>query len=175
MNRLVFAILVPTLVLTAACLFSRPAGVSRIRGGSTAGDALGVVNVLTLELPAGELVIAVKYPRPIDTEWYPGFGHSGNGEDVTHWEEIYKVRYQVESQYQELVVHWEYSSRNRKLSCGGQEFDLPPGKLAILSYDAALQPQCELREHTAENIADLRRQFIPPAVQDFPTTPLSDG
>jgi len=155
------------LVTTQAC----NAQARRIRGGSTVGNAAGQLSVLTLESPDGEVVVAVKYPKPIDTTWYPGYGSSGNGDDAAQWEDVSKVRFKEGDTFVELIVGWKYSSRTRKLTFGGKEFDLPPGKLAVLSYDNDRKPLCELLDDTPANMKGLRSQFENKYKEAIPTTP----
>ncbi len=158
------------LLTTPGCFASRPPGVSRIRGGMEDYYPKGRLTTLKLERPDGQVVVAVRFPKPIDESWYPGFGHSGNGDDITHWEDIYKVRFQGGDDSDVLTIAWEYSSRTRKLLFGGKQFDLPDGKLAILGYDKEMKPSCELRDHSKEVVEQLRKELGAKHVDALPTT-----
>jgi hypothetical protein len=126
----------------------RPPGFSQIHGARDEYYPKGRLTTLRSASPDGQIVVAVKLPKPIDESWLPGFGHSGNGDDVTHWEEIYKVRFQGGRNADVLTIAWEYSSRTRKILFAGKQFDLPDGKLAILGYSKDMKPICEIRENS---------------------------
>ena len=145
--------------LTAqAC--SRPPSVSRIRGATEHYYPHGHLTTLRLESPDGQVVVAVRFPKPIDQSWLPGFGHSGNGDDVTHWEEIYKVRFRGGKDADVLTIAWEYSSRTRKILFAGKNFDLPEGKLAILGYSKDMRPTCEIRDDSRAVVEKLREELV---------------
>lgn len=148
----------------------------RIRGGSNSGNGLGDVSILTLESPEEQVVVVVKYPKPVDTSWWPGYGHSGNGgDDVTNWERLYKKRYKEQNEFVELTIHWKYSIRTRKLCFADKEFDFPQGKLAILSYDGNQKPLCELLESNPENIQRVKKQFSSTRTENsIPSAPAPD-
>ena len=134
--------------------------------------AIGRVSTLRLYNPDGEVVVVVLFPKPIDESWHPGFGHSGNKDDVTHWEDVDIVRFQGDSETGTLTVKWEYSSRSQKLRIGDTECDLPRGKVAVISFGDDLKPECSVRDGLPEVIEVERQKRSQEIKQAQPARPL---
>jgi hypothetical protein len=148
------------LIAAHGCLFAVGANdAPQIYGGSEEYYSEGRLSILQQANPNARIVVAVKFPKAIDQSWTPDFGHSGNGDDSTHWEDIYKVRFENREDAKALEIAWEYSTRSRKLRFAGKEFDSPVGKIAVLGYDKGMKPTCELREDSSEVIKKLRNEL----------------
>jgi hypothetical protein len=130
-RRLAYVCILVSLLSTPACT----SGVSRIRGGTGNYYSRGNLTTLQLESPDGQITVAVRFPKEVDNSFEPGFGHSGNGDDVTNWDEVYKVRFQGNEEHSVLTVAWGYSSRTRKLRFANGEYEFPLGRIAVLGFD----------------------------------------
>ena len=171
MQRTIASLVALGFLTASGCLTGRPPGVSRIRGSSGERYSIGRVSTLRLENPDGKVVVVVLYPRPVDESWHPVFGHSGNRDDVTHWEELYKVRLNGDSEPEILTVRWEYSTRTQKLRTGDASCDLPAGKVAVITFDENFEPSCNVREDLPEAI-EIEKQLRDREVEESqPTRP----
>ncbi len=147
-----------TFLATSGCSSAWSYDDTSIHGGSTDHLPRGCLSVLEQEDPVGQVVVIVKFPKPIDVGWLTGFGHSGNGDDSTTWEELSKVRFESDHK-QVLTVKWQYSTKTRKIKFGEKEFDLPKGKVAVLGYDIESKPTFELRDNSLKVLEALRKEL----------------
>ena len=157
-----------TLLAASGCL---PTGVPSIRGGTS--EPLGIGRLATLQLvnPDGKVTVVVLYPAPIDPSWYPTFGQSGNGGDISKWQAIFPIAYQGVSGTETITVQWEYSARTQKLRIGDAQVDLPKGKVGVISFDDKMKPSCEVLDklpkavELAKQKADREATEVEPTVE----------
>ena len=134
--------------------------------------SIGRMTTLHLESPDGQVVVVVLYPRPVDESWHPGFGHSGNGDDVTNWEELYKVRFQGDSKQEPLTVKWSYSTRTRKLRIDDAQCVLPRSKVAVISFDDDMTATCNISDNVPKVIEIERQKRNREMTKTQPSAPL---
>ena len=143
---------------------------AQIHGGMDEGFPKGQLTTLQMSVPEGCVAVAVVYPEPINMS-ATEFGHSGNGDEETHWEESSKVHFLWNSPTSPLPIQWEYSTRSRKLTFLGAQFDVPDQTLAILGFDAKMKPTCTLMAYSPAAIAKLKTDLGETIRNALPTTP----
>lgn len=167
MKRAIFFAVLPCLLAPQAF------GALGIKGGSERFLPQGRLTTLSLTFFADPVVVAIRFPKIIDLSYAPGYGQSGNGEDNTTWEEVYKVKWAGGSEADVIIVKWGYSTVTRKVTFLDKQFDLPAGKIAVLSYDKNMKPVCELRDNSPAEVDKLRKELgeQKSATVSQPTTP----
>lgn len=148
-------------------------GSSQIRGGKSERFARGYLTTLTLVRPDDEVIVAIIYPRPEDMEFFDGIA-SGNGNDNREWKEDYKVRLKGGPKPEFLRIAWEYSARTRILTFATTTFEVPIGKLAVISLDGLMKPNCELRDKLPPTIEKLRNELGAVNATSKPGQPVRD-
>lgn len=150
-------------------------GASQIRGGQSEYLPGGSLTTLALVAPDDEFVVAVVYPERWDMGSFEGLASgTATGNDTRQWNEDYKLRLQDGAKPEDVRITWEYSTRTRILTIAATRFQVPKGKMAVITLDAALKPACELRDNVPAFVEELRKALGAADTESQPTQPVRD-
>jgi len=159
-------------LLVQGCSAKQPADESRLAAAQTVNHSEGRLVKLLLDSPDRWVIVGVKFPKSSVPRAEDDTMRRLSFLDAFRYRDACEIEVRGPDQASKLSIVWEYSGGTHKVLVADRTFDLPEGKLAVLSYGEQMNPLCELRDSTLESVEQLERELgyqpPPPGIIQLP-------